>query len=550
MPTRLGGAPRSRSVRLVCGLILFAYVTLHLIDHSLGNISIDAMNAMLSIQKWIWQSWLGTILLYGAVITHASLGLWSLYTRRYSGWTRTEAVQLVLGLCIPALLANHFTVTRLTLFWFGNDKRYEQELHALWIASPAWGLVQLAVLVVAWSHGCIGVWRAIRLRGESPQWRSLALTVAVVVPVLAMLGFVQGVREELRNEAVSGWHPILHRSDLPAQARALGIARDLFLVWYGGTLLLIVGARLARRWHETQRRGLTVRYPDGRAVRIPSGMSILDASRMAGIHHASVCGGRGRCSTCRVRVRCPPANIPLPSASEQRVLAWVGLDAAYVRLACQLRPRGDVSVMPLVPPEHAADFVVGQARRLGEEAFIVAMFVDLRDSTHLTEARLPYDAMFLVARFVGAVAHAIDEAGGQPNQFTGDGVFALFGLDAPPAEACRQALRAVDRVSATVARLARSTGEKLRCGVGVHCGRAIIGDVGYGRQVTLTALGDVVNVAARLEQMTRSFDCEAIVSEDVIELAGYAGGPGLTETVSVRGRSGVLRVRILEPLAR
>ena len=94
-----------RKLRLATGLTIFVYVTLHLVDHALLNISVSAADAMLSLQVWIWQGVLGTIALYVALATHASLGLWALYERRHFGWTMTEVVQLVLGLSIPVLLS-------------------------------------------------------------------------------------------------------------------------------------------------------------------------------------------------------------------------------------------------------------------------------------------------------------------------------------------------------------------------------------------------------------------------------------------------------------
>jgi adenylate cyclase len=101
-----------------------------------------------------------------------------------------------------------------------------------------------------------------------------------------------------------------------------------------------------------ERRGGTILiiYPDGRAVRIPKGLSVLDASRRAGFPHASVCGGRARCSTCRVRVLLGSESLAPPSPAEARVLTPLGADRA-VRLACQLKPMADISVWPLLPPE-------------------------------------------------------------------------------------------------------------------------------------------------------------------------------------------------------
>src|SRR5262249_42718836 len=144
------------------------------------------------------------------------------------------------------------------------------------------------------------------------------------------------------------------------------------------------------------------------------GFSVLEASRWAGIPHASVCGGRGRCSTCRVRVVVGGESLAVPSAMERATLARIGA-ARDVRLACQIRPSADIAVAPLVAPTRAeasgADRFTAAAEG-GAEIQIAAMFVDLRQSTRLAAGRLPYDALFLFDRYIQAVTGPIRDNGG------------------------------------------------------------------------------------------------------------------------------------------
>jgi len=146
-----------RQVRLISGLVLFTYITLHLTNHALGNISLDAMERGLLVQKFIWQGWIGSAALYLALATHFALGLYALYERRRLHWTPPELAQLLLGLAVPPLLANHLAVTRVAFTAFGLNKGYAQELYSFWIASPTLGWIQLTLLVVAWLHGCLGI---------------------------------------------------------------------------------------------------------------------------------------------------------------------------------------------------------------------------------------------------------------------------------------------------------------------------------------------------------------------------------------------------------
>ncbi|MGU7778768.1 adenylate/guanylate cyclase domain-containing protein [Burkholderia sp. PU8-34] len=545
-----------RSIRLTTGLVVFTYVGTHLVNHALGNVSLAWMERDLLVQKFVWQGWLGTTVLYSALVTHFFLGLWALYERRSLHWTPAELSQLVLGLCIPPLLANHLVNTRIAFAEFGLNKGYAQLLYSFSNDSPFFSRVQLTLLVVAWLHGCYGVWFWLRLKPWFAAWRSVLLSAAVLLPVLALLGFLQGGREV----AVLARDPVWRAAATePAkvgtgsQNRWLAGLRNDFLIFDGGALLLVLGARLSRAIRERRGGRLRIRYPDGRQVFVPLGFSVLEASRMAGVPHASSCGGRARCTLCRVRVL-SDLPLPEPGEAERRVLERLGADLQTVRLACQLRPTHDLSVWPLVPPAASAAFLQRRQRDvMPQERFAAFMFVDMRDSTNLAAAQLPFDSLFVVSRFLSAVSSAVVQAGGLPNQFVGDAVLAIFGLNSEPAAACRQALDAVPLVAANIdalnTALEQQLKAKIRFGIGLHCGRAVMGEIGFRDHVTFTAIGDPLNVASRLEQLTKEVACEAIVSDLVFEHAGVSAA-GLPQLAArVRGRDDPVPVRVLSSAA-
>jgi adenylate cyclase len=171
----------------------------------------------------------------------------------------------------------------------------------------------------------------------------------------------------------------------------------------------------------------------------------------------------------------------------------------------------------------------------------------MRGSTKLAEKRLPFDTVFIVNRFLGAVSQAVIESGGQPNQFVGDGQLALFGLAASPQTACRQALKAAAQIAVRVDELnqflAHDLREPIRFGIGIHGGEVIIGDIGYRDHMVFTALGDAVNVAARLQDMTKSLSCEVIFSEEVRKAAGLPPDALPQHDVDIRGRAEPMVVR-------
>ena len=224
-----------------------------------------------------------------------------------------------------------------------------------------------------------------------------------------------------------------------------------------------------------------------------------------------------------------------------------------MRLACQLRPTGDISVAPLLPPGGAAARLRGPAPRIGEERFIVALVADMRNSVRLAETRLPFDAVFIIDRFIAALGEAVTTAGGQASNFTGDGLIATFGLRVPPPEACRQALVALARIGRNVARLNRALlaemTEPIAFGVGLHASHAVVGEIGYAAARGFTTLGDATNVAARLEALCKEFGCEAVVSEEVCRRALLPRDDLALHEATLRGRSAPVAVRIVPRIA-
>src|SRR5262249_36879686 len=188
----------------------------------------------------------------------------------------------------------------------------------------------------------------------------------------------------------------IHPRPAPADAALI----DEMIVWvrrgFLAALLAVLLARMARQYWERRGGGIRPHYP-GRPVG-PSvrGASVLAAGRTAGVPPASVCGGRGRCSTCRIKVEGPPEAIPPPAPEELKVLHRVGA-APDVRLACQLRPHGDLRATPLLPATAQARDGFRRPRYLqGAECEIAILFADLRAFTQLSETKLPYDLVFLL----------------------------------------------------------------------------------------------------------------------------------------------------------
>ena len=175
------------------------------------------------------------------------------------------------------------------------------------------------------------------------------------------------------------------------------------------------------------------------------------------------------------------------------------------------------------------------------------MFVDMRGSSKLAEGSLPFDTVFVINQFLNAVSRGVIAAGGEPNQILGDGLLALFGMGASPETACRQAIAACSAIAARVETLNRALAyalvEPIRFGIGVHAGVTIAGDIGYERHAQFTVIGDPVNVAARLQGLTKSLGCEVLMSEEVYTRAGFAPNDLKPHEVEAAGRDGYIKAR-------
>jgi len=540
-----------RRLRLLSGLVMLAYVTMHLLNHAVGLISLKAMDDVLWYVFRIWTNRPAQALLYGSFLIHYGLALSALWQRRTLRLRFAEAAQLVLGFAIPLLLVRHVVGTRISDSFFHSDIGYYGYL--LWIyfvRSPDQGYLQMLVLVVAWAHAMIGLHFWLRVRPWYGRLHPPALIVAVLVPVLSLLGMIEAGRQLAELAADPSWTAKAFanmRLPSPEAARALGHITDVLTWIFASAVAAVLLARLVRRAWQRHRGLVRIGYPDGRFVEVVPGTSVLEASRLAGIPHAHVCGGRGRCSTCRVRVRGELHSMDPPGEDELRVLRRIGA-TSNVRLACQLRPHGAVEVTPLLPPfAHAADGRRRVDSAQGSEREIAILFADIRGFTSLAEGRLPYDVVFVLNRYFTAMGQAVEAAGGRVDKFIGDGVMALFGIESDARAASRAALDAARLMSERLGELNRSLGgeldQPLRIGIGIHIGPTIIGEMGYGSTVAMTAIGDAVNTASRLETLTKTYGCQLVVSEETVLRAGLDLSAFPRYEIEIRGKRDMLAVR-------
>ena len=551
---RLRGGRREaaeRKLRLWSGLLIASFVVLHLSNHTLGLVSIEAMERAREWMQAFWGTPVMLTLLYGSFAVHFWLALASLFRRTTLRMPAWEAAQLVLGLLVVPLIATHASGTRGSRQLMGIEVDYPLVLGAIW--TDGFTLAQqIALLLVVWLHVVVGLHFWLRLRAWYARAVPYLYAAALLLPVLSLLGFaaagVEIRRQIIEADAAATIFAEVNEADPAARALIAGIDTRIVLAF-----CLVLAATLAARWRRVRSlargRRYRLHHANGGLLDMPVGRSVLEAVRAAGIPHASICGGRARCTTCRIRVGRWLQDLPEPNRLEAEALARIGADPS-VRLACQTRPRSDLSVSPLIPAGATPAAVHQPGGVSGREQGVVVMFIDLRDSTRLGEGRLPYDVVFILNQFFAEMWTALEDTGGHYAQFAGDGLMALYGMESGVATGARQALRGAAemarRLSSLNARLEGELAEPLRIGIGIHCGDAIVGTMGPPKSPNLSAVGDNVNVAARLESESKTLRCTLVVSTALARAAGVDLSGHPLHDAALRGRGASVQVHAID----
>lgn len=298
--------------------------------------------------------------------------------------------------------------------------------------------------------------------------------------------------------------------------------------------------------------------PDDVTFEAADGETILAAALRAGIPHAHACGGNARCSTCRVHVASGAASQRTPA--EATLAERLGF-ADTLRLACQMQPAGDMRVRRLVLDDQDLTLIDQRRRNLndtssGQEYELGILFADIRGFTSFAEKLPPHDVVHVLNRYFHVMGAEIAQHGGRIDNYMGDGLMALFGLDLdgsdPAAASVRAALAMLSAMDALKPYLLSAYGSEFDMRIGVHVGDAVVGTVGAIGRERITAIGDAVNFASRIESACKAADTRLLVSESVHDRVRAIASIGRAFEVPIPGKTGTYRlyeVAALEPAA-
>ena len=535
-----------RRARMYSGLVIFLYVTVHLLNHSTGLISLEAMEGLRQRVSAFNRHFIVTVILYAALLVHALLGFQHLLTRRSFKMSAKDWIQLVTSFILPLALLPHMLASSYAPRFKDTQANYKLVLDG---TLEDGGIYFMGLFVIfVWVHGIIGITSMVKFHPVYQKYKNAFLVISWLLPILAVLGAFTASKElatGIENNKIS-MAQVYAASNIGKDLEAeLMQTSDMLMLNYlyvllAVTLFVFVVHQLRKAF-----RKIKITYPNGKEVRVTKGTSILEASREHRIGHVSMCGGRGRCSTCRVRVMSDLASLPPRNGIERVVAERLSLQD-NVRLACQLRPTSSLEVRPLVNAPIENLTTEDRESLCGREEEIVVMFVDLRGFTEISEKLLPYDTVYLLNQYFKIAGEAIVQSGGRIDKFIGDGIMALFTDGVGVEENSKNALLAAGKLAEGLKELSSDTtsdfGSDLKFGVGIHAGTSVVGAMGYGENITDTAIGDCVNVASRLEQLTKEEECQLIITSDLYQRSGLPVQASFEKNVTVKGKSEAFKI--------
>ena len=492
-------------------------------------------------------------MLYGSFLIHIPLGFYEVGKRRSFKMSGKEWIQIIFPILGFFFILFHISGAFIATRIFDGKVSYEFIFSDMIYNEPSSSIIFIGflfaiVVIFIWVHGVIGINTLLRYNMRTyKNYVKYLYVIYIGVPMLGVAGFWSGLKEQSLISYVKSLQgeenfllSIINET-VPEGFDSLYDPVELLIENYYPLLVLgliiIAIVNVVRSKYFGQ---IKIQYPGSEVVFISKGTSILEASRIAKIPHQSMCGGKGRCSTCRVKVISVEGSLPSPNAYEKRSIEKIGLEDD-IRLACQLRPITDISVIPLVNPQNFLEKSANPSLLSGKERETAILFIDLRNFTKLSEKKLPFDVVYILNKYYSVCGKIIESNIGRIDKFIGDGIMAIFDSSAEIGENCRNAVKAASEISENMnslnGQMKIEFSEDIRFGMGIHAGDTIVGLMGYGKIFTETAIGDNVNIASRLEQLTKDYTCELVISRYVADKAKLNLDMFNSNLIKIRGKT-------------
>lgn len=290
---------------------------------------------------------------------------------------------------------------------------------------------------------------------------------------------------------------------------------------------------------------ITYYFESGDKIEVPYQFmgTLLEASLENGILHYHACSGNARCTTCRVRVLEGHAHLT-PRTEEEQKVAHARNWPKEIRLACQAKLLGDVAIRRLVVDSVDVELIWSEecCTNTGHERPVVVMFCDIVNFTNFAASSFPYDVVYLLNRFYKEMCTPVLDYGGYIDKYMGDGLMVLFGLEnTQSTENCLNAVQASLQMLKNLKELNRRVtndfSHEFNIRIGLHYGLVIVGEIGHPSKRQLTALGDTVNVASRIESVNKEFGTKILASQEMLASIHDKVEIGKVVTTQLRGQN-------------
>ena len=303
---------------------------------------------------------------------------------------------------------------------------------------------------------------------------------------------------------------------------------------------------------------MQIEFVGEKVIEIARDQTVLEASLCAGIPHFHACGGKGKCTTCRIIVLEGEENLNMANKKESKLRDAIKFPKS-MRLACQTRMKKEpVKVERIIKDEAEISLYVKLNNRslkpialkpLGEEKYLVLFFLDIRDFTPFVETYLPFDVIYLTRKLFDIFYKAIVRFNGQIIETAGDEVYAIFGLRTSINDAADGAISAGRAILEELDNLNEKYlsvyfRKEFEIGIGIHAGKVIVGEFNIGSELRTNVMGLAVNIASRIQNSTKELNNSFVVSEDVMRQSSSKETLEIRE-VNLKGVSSAYKLHLL-----
>jgi len=264
--------------------------------------------------------------------------------------------------------------------------------------------------------------------------------------------------------------------------------------------------------------------PDQRYIEINELDTVLEALLADGIDHTHVCGGNAYCSTCRIMILDGIQNCSSPSSAERALAKKLDIPV-HIRLACQTKVSGDVTIRRMVIDSEDIDIVESQLAQgaIANDQSVAILVATIRGATNFDEVNFHYDIIYIMSRYFNRMQKVVGEYSGIIPNFMGVKLLAVFGIDKGDADrtdltveravwAGLDMLKAVTELNTYLAQLSY---RPLNLSIGIHYGTAVLVPVDATKPNVVTPFGDAANLAGRVEAANREVGSELLVTEEI-----------------------------------